>query len=63
MCLCPDNQDEMCYILEEDSSQAIEKLTVMKEVLIGTECCKPKLDRSLKVNKPILLTFLPGLTV
>ncbi len=63
MCLCPDNQDEMCYILEEDSSQAIEKLTVMKEVLIGTEYCKPKLDRSLKVNKPILLTFLPGLTV
>ena len=48
----PDNQDEMCFILEEDSSVAVEKLTVMKEVLIGTEPCKPRLDRSLKVLQP-----------
>ena len=44
----------MCFILEEDSNVAVEKLTVMKEVLIGTEPCKPKLDRSLKVRKLLL---------
>ena len=45
-----DKQDEMCFILEEDINVAVEKLTIMKEVLLATESCKPKLDRSLKVS-------------
>lgn len=48
----PDKQDEMCFILEEDINVAVEKLTIMKEVLLATESCKPKLDRSLKVLQP-----------
>ena len=40
----------MCFILEEDLTAAAEKLAVMKEVLVATESCKPKLDRSLKVS-------------
>ena len=50
VCFFADNEEEMCFILEEDSNVAVEKITVMKEVLVGTECCKPKLDRSLKVS-------------
>ena len=48
----------MCFILEEDSNVAVEKLTVMKEVLLGTEPCKPKLDRSLKVRVHLLSSFV-----
>jgi hypothetical protein len=48
----------MCFILEEDSNVAVEKLTVMKEVLLGTEPCKPKLDRSLKVRVYLLSSFV-----
>ena len=44
-----DNPGEMCFVIEEESTDVTEKLNVMKEILVATEACKPKLDRSLRV--------------
>ncbi|XP_028416897.1 UBX domain-containing protein 6-like isoform X1 [Dendronephthya gigantea] len=48
----PDNPGEMCFIIEEGATDVTEKLNIMKEILVATETCKPKLDRSLRVLKP-----------
>lgn len=50
----PDIPDVFCFVLEEVNADVLEKLLVMKEVLLGAEPCKPTLDRSLKVLQPSL---------
>ncbi|XP_046857646.1 UBX domain-containing protein 6-like [Xenia sp. Carnegie-2017] len=49
----PDDPNEMCFQLEGDSTLVVEKLTVMKDILVACEANRPKLDRSLKILRPI----------